>query len=206
MAYGKLAWLTKDELEELYLRQHLTMQEIGDMYEVTRAAVMKALDRNGVDKSQGERFDHNCAYCKEVFSTTRKRFKSVTGHYCSAGCYHKHRRKAGRYKPSRQGCRIARKVMVEHLGRELNPEEVVHHEDGDNNNNDLDNVILFISQSEHLRYHHQRRMREVAEAEPDMQCCGKSMEPTNNDEDTYLCLECGCGKHKQDPTHPSPSQ
>lgn len=158
MAYKKLAWLTKEELEDLYITQHLTMQEIADMFDVTRAGVLKALNRNGVDKSKAERFDVPCVFCKEPFNTTRKRFKSVTGHYCSTECYHNHRRSVSNYKPNRQGTRMARDIMSKHLHRELYPEEVVHHEDGDNTNNHIDNLILFTTQSEHLRYHHLKRM------------------------------------------------
>lgn len=160
MAYKKLAWLTKEELEDLYLTQHLTMQEIGDMFDVTRAAVLKALNRNGIDKSTAERFDIHCAFCKEPFNTTRKRFKSAVGHYCSSDCYHEHRRSVSNYQPDRQGGRMARDIMSKHLHRELLSTEVVHHEDGDNTNNHIDNLILFTSQSEHLRYHHLKRMND----------------------------------------------
>lgn len=93
MAYGKLAWLTKEELEDLYLVQHLSMQEIGDLYGTTRAGVKKALDRNGVDGSTAEHFDYNCAYCKVSFPTSRKRFRSPIGKYCSADHYWAHKRK-----------------------------------------------------------------------------------------------------------------
>jgi hypothetical protein len=46
-----------------------------------------------------------------------------------------------------------RLVMEKHLGRYLLPTEVVHHEDGDVRNNDLGNLRLFASQTEHMRYH-----------------------------------------------------
>lgn len=47
----KLSDVTKEQLEDMYLVQHLTMQEVVDIYSVTRQAVLKALDRNGIDKS-----------------------------------------------------------------------------------------------------------------------------------------------------------
>lgn len=46
-----------------------------------------------------------------------------------------------------------RLVMAEHLKRPLNNEEVVHHEDKNGRNNALDNLRLFASNVEHMRYH-----------------------------------------------------
>lgn len=46
-----------------------------------------------------------------------------------------------------------RKVMEEHLGRKLDRSEVVHHIDGDRLNNDIDNLVLCSSISEHCSVH-----------------------------------------------------
>ena len=40
--------------------------------------------------------------------------------------------------------------MEEHLGRYLNPEEVVHHIDGNPANNNIENLELFANNAEHL--------------------------------------------------------
>jgi len=47
-----------------------------------------------------------------------------------------------------------RLVMEEHLGRYLDPEEVVHHIDGDPSNNDIENLQLFANQSDHISKGH----------------------------------------------------
>ena len=45
-------------------------------------------------------------------------------------------------------------VMEQHLHRYLDPSEVVHHIDGDNTNNVIDNLRLYSSQSEHISHGH----------------------------------------------------
>lgn len=47
-----------------------------------------------------------------------------------------------------------RYVMEQHLGRYLDPAEVVHHIDGNPSNNSLDNLQLFANQSDHIRLGH----------------------------------------------------
>ena len=57
-----------------------------------------------------------------------------------------------------------RAIMESHLGRALKSGEVVHHKDGNKRNNSIDNLQLFSSQSEHVRWHHwQERKRGDAE-------------------------------------------
>ncbi len=47
-----------------------------------------------------------------------------------------------------------RLVMEQYLGRYLLPDEVVHHKDGNPSNNDIGNLELFSSQSEHISKAH----------------------------------------------------
>lgn len=49
-----------------------------------------------------------------------------------------------------------RLVMEQHLGRYLEPGEVVHHIDENPSNNDISNLRLFASQAEHMRIGHGR--------------------------------------------------
>jgi hypothetical protein len=57
-------------------------------------------------------------------------------------------------KCGRDGKRVYehRLVMEQKLGRTLRPGEVVHHIDADRANNDPDNLMVFASNGEHLRY------------------------------------------------------
>ena len=43
-------------------------------------------------------------------------------------------------------------IMEEHIGRELNDDEIVHHIDGNKRNNDLSNLQI-MSRSEHAKVH-----------------------------------------------------
>ncbi len=50
-----------------------------------------------------------------------------------------------------------RLVVEKKLGRFLKPEEVVHHIDGNKRNNDINNLMVFKSSSEHLSFHNRTR-------------------------------------------------
>lgn len=50
-----------------------------------------------------------------------------------------------------------RVVAEQMLGRPLLPGEIVHHRDGDKRNNSPENLIIFASQSEHVRHHNELR-------------------------------------------------
>lgn len=58
-----------------------------------------------------------------------------------------------------------RLVMEAHLGRPLLPEEVVHHENGDTQDNRVENLQVFRNQGAHLSYHERRRAVDRTPAE-----------------------------------------
>jgi hypothetical protein len=53
--------------------------------------------------------------------------------------------------------------MEESLGRFLHPGEIVHHEDGNKENNSLSNLLLFASQADHQRHHRRNEKRYSAD-------------------------------------------
>lgn len=64
------------------------------------------------------------------------------------------RRKDGYYRVTVNGKRMLkhRYILEQHLGRELKSGEVVHHIDHNPSNNELENLMLFSSHSEHVKY------------------------------------------------------
>jgi len=47
-----------------------------------------------------------------------------------------------------------RLVMEKHIGRHLDPKEVVHHINGNPSDNRLENLMLFANNAEHKKFHH----------------------------------------------------
>lgn len=45
-------------------------------------------------------------------------------------------------------------VAEQKLGRKLNPEETVHHKDGNKENNNPSNLMVFATNSDHIAFHH----------------------------------------------------
>ena len=142
---------TTDELLHLYTELHLTCQEIGDRYKVSRSSVSKWLKRAGIDTQEGERADVTCTYCGARFSVHRKRLRTAQRLYCTQEHYIAAMRN-GSYYQHRQGQRIARDLVARYYPA-LTRSNVVHHKDGNNDNNDLSNLALFADQAEHMRFH-----------------------------------------------------
>jgi len=59
----------------------------------------------------------------------------------------------------RKRIKYHRYVMEKYLGRKLNEEEVVHHKDGDVNNNNINNLELFENKSKHNIHHWETNRR-----------------------------------------------
>lgn len=59
----------------------------------------------------------------------------------------------GRSYPKMNSKHIHRQVMEKFIGRKLEYSEVVHHIDGNNKNNDINNLMV-MSRGEHSRLHH----------------------------------------------------
>lgn len=144
--------ISKADLVRLYLEDHRTQAQIGEMYGVSRSHVSGLMGRYRIPV-HGGRLEVTCDVCKRVYSITRKRYLSSVSHFCGIACYGAYRR-SGRYRQWRHGQRIARGIVEKRLGIDLGI-RVVHHIDGDDMNNEFENLRVFEDNASHIAHHHE---------------------------------------------------
>lgn len=135
---------------DLYTKDHKTMQEIANMAGVSKTAVYKRLKKANIKAYEGEWINKNCKNCGKQFRITRSRQKQQTGHYCSTDCYYDFVTVKGSFIDRYGGYKARIKVREVF---DLQSKHVVHHIDGDQRHNELCNLMVFASQSDHLIYH-----------------------------------------------------
>ena len=151
---------TRDVIEKETLRYFyddllMSPQQIGEKFNKTRQRIWQLLVQYGLYDDQ--RVVRVCVKCKESFRVVRSRARNTPAKYCGEKCYHEHRQEVGGHSPSRVGRRRGRKIIEGWLGFKLPVAFVVHHEDGNELHNEPENLFVFPSQSEHLKYHHAKR-------------------------------------------------
>jgi hypothetical protein len=138
----------------MYTVQHLTSEEIGKIIGMSRTAICKRLKKWGIDSKMGTWVRVVCSFCGcdwIVQRSTWRNWKPDEHHYCRSACYYAARENSS-YHPWRHGQRLARAIVAQYF--DLQSDQIVHHEDGDNHNNDRANLKVFANQSDHMRYHH----------------------------------------------------
>jgi hypothetical protein len=147
------------DIIEAYTIDLMSMQEIADTMHVSRTAIHKFLVKSGVDTSK-HKITVSCTTCGNPITRTRKRVRTQRNHFCGRECYNSFL-DAGKstYTQNRHGQRIARSVVKQYF--DIQPEHVVHHEDRNNFNNRLDNLMVFATAGDHIRYHHATRDKYV---------------------------------------------
>lgn len=91
-----------------------------------------------------------CTTCGTSVQRPPSQIRKSRRIFCSSRCYLATR--GQNHVTWRQGTRIARKVVAKYF--DLQPSHVVHHEDSDERNNRIQNLKVFASQSDHMKYHH----------------------------------------------------
>lgn len=147
-----------EDLIHMYTVQHLSTCEIQKLVGMSRTGIMKRLKQAGITADKGEWVNEICAFCGTEYRIMRCLWKKSKQHYCKKECYYASRENEG-YKPWRQGQRLARAIVAQYI--HLSPDHVVHHKDGNNRNNNIDNLIAYASQSDHLKAHHGNHVQVV---------------------------------------------
>lgn len=147
--------LTRDDQVEIVRRFCEELEpaiSIAAAFGVTRQAVYRALQRNGVD-TEKRKYPTTCANCGAELMRTRQRLRDRERQFCDRACYYNYIEKVqpGTYRQWRHGQRLARAIVAKRFN--LQPGNVVHHIDRDTGNNDIRNLMVFASGSDHLRYH-----------------------------------------------------
>ena len=136
--------IDRDEVWRLYREELLTMEEVGKRLGCSKQNIYHIL------RSRGEDYHvmflvRKCKRCGGELTVNRGRLKRGGGVYCSVFCYHSDRSINGVY--SRRGTRIGRKVMGASVG------EVVHHINGDDFDNRVENLMVFKDSAAHASFH-----------------------------------------------------
>lgn len=131
--------------------------KLAEQYGITRQSIWKMLKKQGVNTAKGignTRFEVSCDYCQKVIVRNRARVRNQTRNFCNHACYYSfidHNHGTGPYKANRHGQRIAREKISQVF--ELTKGNVIHHIDRNNYNNRWDNLMVFATNGDHIRYH-----------------------------------------------------
>lgn len=154
---NKKSLLKPQHIVDLATIQHLSPSQIAEIAGISRQQIWKTLRDNGVNTSKGPggltRVRYSCDFCGNLAEMNRARWRKSKEHFCSSDCYYASRENPG-YHPWRQGQRLARAIVNQYI--RLDPDNVVHHKDDDNHNNDRANLAVYASQSDHLKHHHNK--------------------------------------------------
>lgn len=149
--------VSTQDIVVMYVEKHLTLREIAKLTGMSHVNVSKRLKKAGITAKDGTWVKTNCAFCGKDIEIRRARVKFRNkdgsrrrGHFCNLACYIASLENPG-YKPWRHGQRLARAIVGQYYI--LQEGNVVHHVDGDERNNNLDNLMVFKNQAEHMRYH-----------------------------------------------------
>ena len=148
----KLDTKTQVNIIEAYEIGLVPVIDLALQYHVSRAAIYKVLKKHGVDTSK-RKIPVSCTACSKTIHRPRYQIRKARHLFCDMQCYYAYleAKQPGRYTANRHGQRIGREVVARYF--DLRPEHVTHHIDRNDFNNDISNLIVFVNQGDHIRYH-----------------------------------------------------
>ena len=141
------------DIIRMYDKELISMIDIAATFDVSRQTIHSRLRMLGINTTK-RRIHKICNTCGEVVLREKCRIRKVTYVYCDMNCYAS-ALAAGDghpYLPNRQGQRRARNIVIDYF--DLQPANVVHHENKDCLDNRITNLKVFKNQSDHRKYHH----------------------------------------------------
>jgi biotin operon repressor len=144
-----------DEAKRLFVDEKLSLEKVGKRMGVSRVAVHKALKKIGVDTSKkaNKVVKTTCYWCGREIEKKRCSFNNSSKHFCMQGCYVGWL-KSSDYNPNRMGQRMARIFVKPYVYKLFGQIDfVVHHKDGNEENNKDENLLVFPSNADHVKWH-----------------------------------------------------
>ena len=142
------------DIVKKYCEDLVSMIGIAEEYGVSRVSIWKVLRKNGVDTRKGiaSNVETTCTWCGDVVVKKRSYYRSRLHHFCCRDHYYLWlNRSVSPFIKHRHSLRIARRIVEGYFS--ILSWHVVHHEDCDQMNNSLENLRVFESQADHIRYH-----------------------------------------------------
>ena len=126
---------------------------IAKRYDRTRQGIYKVLRVNSINPNDYGRIKVSCTACGCESMRTRSQIRHRKHLFCDNECYmaYVESMQNGSYSQSRQGQRVGRSVVSAYF--DMQPGQVVHHEDRNTMNNLPNNLKVFANQGDHVRHH-----------------------------------------------------
>lgn len=137
------------ELIKMYTIDHLTLTEISSKVGISFQAISMRLRRAGITGKDGIYYTLVCKHCANKYKRYRSLVRLGVKQYCSKKCYWLSS-KNDYYVNWRNGCIKARQIVSKYFP--LEKEQIVHHIDGDDRNNNISNLQVFRNRSEFMSY------------------------------------------------------
>lgn len=139
------------EVIRLYVEELIPMARLAKQYCISRQAIHKLIRKAGVNILAASKITTVCKQCNRPVTKVRCQFRNTNSIFCSRQCYYEWLRSGNQYIEDRPGSRQSRKIVAAVF--DLQSGNIVHHIDGNQANNSLDNLLVFKNQGDHVRHH-----------------------------------------------------
>lgn len=163
--------VSTQDLVVLVNKEKRPMVEVMAITGMSRQGIWKRLKEAGVfiprsapGGAPGKRTKVACGFCGVIVERYQQKLVKLRQMqaFCTQECYFSALEQHG-FEEWRHGSRLARTIVSQHFP--LQPEHIVHHKDSDQRHNDLSNLMVFASQSDHMAHHRGRKVLALFDGE-----------------------------------------